>query len=287
MEKRLMRERRAKVIADSIWYPTKSPLTHQGNRVTTLEIILPKVLLAEFNTHRVFTRNFSSSRAIPTKRVNDIESFYPVYWGQNQPGMKALLTEISDENKAKAQKIWQDTIDYCKESCRQLAELGLHKQWANRPNDWHIMAKGIVTSTEFENFLELRDHKDAQPEIAELARDIKECLSESTPLILKHSEWHLPYVLDEERKMYGIEALTKISSARCARVSYMTHDGRKPNILEDFKLHDDLVGSVPIHASPTEHQCTPGEPDKFHKNFYGWIQYRSFIEEKISLLPKK
>ena len=62
----------AKVIRDSI---------SEYNRITTIEISLPKILLAEFGTHRVFSRSFSSSRAIPTAKLLQQDYFEPLFYG--------------------------------------------------------------------------------------------------------------------------------------------------------------------------------------------------------------
>jgi len=271
----------AKIVEDSV--------ARNGKRLMTFEIVLPKVLLAEFNTHRVFSRNFSSSRAIPTAKFNAIESWEPKFWGSNVPGMQSG-DEVSAEAQVEMKRIWDETIAHNKAAAARLSELGLHKQWANRMNDWHTMAKGVVTSTEWSNFFELRNHKDAQPEIRDLAVSIIEAMESSYPVLRQtyssgafdQSMWHLPYVLPEEREQArtqdDINALLKYSTARCARASYLTHGGDKPRPEEDVKLFERLVGSVPRHSSPTEHQATPllFECDR-SGNFFGWKQHRGFI----------
>ena len=258
-----------KIIEDSLY---------KGSRLTTFEICLPKVILAEFNTHRVFSRNFSSSRAIPVKKLTQQDSFKPLYWGKNQAGMQASTEEI--ENISEAEKIWQDAIDYCKNASEKLADLGLHKQWSNRLNDWHTMTKGIVTSSYWDNFFELRSHPDAQPEIKMLSDMMLNKYNSSTQKILQYGDYHLPYTLPEERETLNIETLAKCSAARCARVSYLTHDNEKPSIEKDLELYTRLVGSEPIHASPTEHQAVAGlscNNGNFNSN---WGQFRKFIETK-------
>jgi hypothetical protein len=103
-------------------------------------------------------------------------------------------------------------------------------------------------------------------------------MENSTPTIRLH---HLPYVSEEERQTLDIETCKKISTARCARVSYLTHDGQKPSVEKDIKLHDMLVAARPIHASPTEHQATAVYNEDFIKNFAGWSQYRVEVEKLI------
>ena len=270
----------AKVIEDSI--------SSYGKRITTLQITLPKVLLAEFNTHRVFSRSFSSSRAIPTSKLANQDHFEPLFWGENQAGMQSRGNEISDVETAK--KIWNDAVEYSRKASEQLSALGLHKQWANRLNDWHIVANGIVTSTEWDNFFELRAHPDAQPEIQCLAVAMKNAMAASVPTLLRDDEWHLPYVHIEERsdsfftKPENRLILQKISAARCCRVSYNKHDGGIPSIKEDIALFERLAAARPAHLSPLEHQATPlGRTGDVNTqgNFKGWTQFRKIWEQVI------
>jgi hypothetical protein len=202
----------------------------------------------------------------------------PIHWGANQAGMQAKA-EVSDFKQYVAEKLWRGCGKLACTFAYGMTLIGLHKQVANRITEpWqHISV--IVTATEWKNFFDLRDHPDAQPEIRELATQIKIAMEESEPEELKKGEWHLPYVSEAERTMYSDEDLKKISAARCARVSYLTHDGQKPNPEADIKLHDRLVGSIPIHASPVEHQATPSMTNNWYKNFRGWIQYRVEVEK--------
>ena len=106
-------------------------------------------------------------------------------------------------------------------------------------------------------FLALRDHKDADPNIQEVARLIAKILKDN-PIdkarALSEGEWHLPYITDSERTNVPSELLPKISAARCARTSYKTHDNRTPTLMEDEALFNKLVGSKPSHDSPLDHQ---------------------------------
>jgi thymidylate synthase ThyX len=122
------------------------------------------------------------------------------------------------------------------------------------------------------------------PEIRELAQQIRLAMAGSTPNLLKHGEWHLPYVNEYPSIDVGESAGVRLSVARCARVSYLTQDGRKPDVHEDLALYDRLASQVPLHASPCEHQATPDEwknggprNPKLHGNLKGWIQYRKTL----------
>lgn len=279
----------AKVIEDSV--------SATGKRITTLQIKFHRFILPEFNTHRVFSRNFSSSRAIPTvKLIEQVRTnpALPVHWGLNQPGMQASA-ELAGANLDNAIICWNMAAELAADQAEIMAAVGAHKQVVNRLLEPFLWATGIVTSTEWDNWDSLRRHEDAQPEIHELAVKIHEARENSTPTLLNYGEWHLPYVSIEERndKFFQsrehLQILQKISAARCCRVSYLKHDGTVPNIREDLTLFDRLAGSVPLHASPLEHQATP---DIIHAsgvghsylygNFDGWCQYRKIWEKTLA-----
>ncbi len=269
-----------KVIKDSL-----NP--HNGIRLTTLQLRYPRFCHSEFMTHRVFSRNASSSRAIPIitflRQVwNDPAG--PMHWGANNAGMQAK-TELTGFKLWFAQQAWRWTgRAVCAAVWLTNKIAKPHKQTFNRLLEpWQYISV-IVTATEWDNFFELRNHKDAQPEIRELAIAMLAAMENSTSI---HREYHLPYLTEAEEQAYvdgnlDLDTLLKLSTARCARVSYLTHEGNTPSIDKDIKLHDQLVGSVPIHASPTEHQAFAASDDGFYKNFRGWKQYRIDIEKRLA-----
>ena len=290
----------AKVICDSICNQSKI-------RITTLELEYPRFIHSEFMTHRVFSRNASSSRAIPVAKVIQAvidNPAMPIHWGKNQSGMQAH-EELDDSGKESVERLWIDARDCAVQLAKEMSEVGAHKQIVNRILEPFIHIKVIVTATDYANFFALRDHEDAQPEIRELAVAMKKAIEESTPQLLGIGEWHLPY-LDAEDLSNIYEYLKKgriirdepsgvdtrmmacaISAARCARVSYLTHDGERPTIEKDMELYHHLVHANPPHMSPCEHQASP---DKLspgladwaradqHGNFTGWIQFRHLIK---------
>lgn len=283
----------AKIIADSI--------STTGIRLTTMQLRYPKFIHGEFMTHRVFSRNASSSRAIPTKQlIMDIERdpAMPVFWGKNRPGMQAVQ-EMTREDQDSAIKLWNDARDFAILYAYRLYAMDAHKQIVNRVIEPWSHINVVVTATEWENFFKLRCHPDAQPEMRVLAETMREVKSKSTPVLLQVGEWHLPYVnrdVAEPEKPTGVEwsddndTFIKLSVARCARVSYFTHVNKIPSKEGDLKLYDRLVGSIPLHASPTEHQATPDEvvsnvvhdvnqwrSPNLHGNLIGWIQYRKTL----------
>ena len=283
----------AKIIADSI--------STAGKRITTFQLLYPRFIHAELMTHRVFSRNASSSRAIPVKKMIDMirdSPARPIHWGENQAGMQASV-ELSDEKKIVAKLLWSNAAKKAADIAEAMMNIDLHKQVANRILEPFQHISVVLTATEFDNWFELRAHPDAQPEIQFLAQEMREAMDDSDPVKLKPGEWHLPYVTNEDRYAinafgYPSDTLMKISAARCCRVSYLKHDGAKPSIDDDLKLCERLAGARPIHASPFEHQATPdiltpgnrGQlpgwlSPKQHGNFVGWIQYRKLIEQSF------
>jgi thymidylate synthase ThyX len=265
----------ARVIEDSI--------SQAGVRLTTLQLRYPRFIHAEFMTHRVFSRNASSSRAIPVaKMIEQVRTnpAMPVHWGKNQAGMQASA-EMEGQQLETMMRAWQQAAREAAATAEFMEKHGLHKQVANRILEPFQFISVIVTATEWDNFFDLRAHPDAQPEIQALAVLMKIAMDKSTPKMLAQGVWHLPYVLEDEREKLDLNTLLKASAARCARVSYLTHDGENPTIEKDIALYDRLVGSVPLHASPIEHQATPIDSNEWSGNFKGWQQYRKLVEATL------
>lgn len=253
---------------------------YNGVELITLQLKFPRMILAEFNTHRVFSRNASSTRAIPTKKlIRQIwdDPMMPLVYGSNKSGMQAG-DELTGWRKPAARIVWKLASKFACGFSYLLTKIGLHKQWAGRIIEPWMYTSVVVTSTEWDNFFTLRFHKDAQPEIYDLAEKMFYALVNSDGVV---RVMHLPYVSEPERAKYNYTHCAKLSTSRCARVSFLTHDGKTPEEKKDFDLFEKLVGSIPLHASPTEHQAVAVEPVKFHKNFLGWKQFRSEVEEKF------
>lgn len=254
----------AKVILDSVY---------SGHRLTTLELEYPRYIHSEFMTHRVFSRNASSSRAIPVEKMIEkleVDSIYPIFMS-NQPGMQADV-ELEGDDLDEAYWVWGRAREDAIEHARELIKLGVHKQVANRLLEPFSTIKVIVSATEWDNFFRLRISPDAQQEIQLLAMAIKEAMDNSIPKRLDTGQWHLPYILESEDLPLAI--LLKVSTARCARVSYLNQD-KIVDFVKDKELHDKLLECR--HASPFEHQATPTSEDTVTGNFVGWNQYRYYV----------
>lgn len=237
----------AKVLADSV-----SPA---GHRLTTLEVVFPRIVLAEFNTHRALSRNSASSRAVPVKkRIADVAAspFIPEQFGKNQSGMQASVA-LGEQSAQMARLIWEAAAESAVDSASQLAGMEVHKQLANRvlePFSWHTV---IVTATEWENYFALRVSPFAQPEISRVSELMQAAMAASVPQLLQPTEWHLPLV-DARDAELSLADRIRVSCARCARVSYLTHDGvRDPQ--KDIDLYETLASRG--HMSPLEHVARP------------------------------
>lgn len=344
----------AEVIADSI---TQScdykgyDTSRKEHRITTVALKYPRFIHAELMTHRVFSRNASSSRAIPVERMIEFikeDTAMPIHWGKNQPGMQAreenntpVVTELpclwdtvldDDEDsetfgkylevaykspiELTPEEAWFEARDRAIEVALAFHKAGYHKQIVNRILEPFSHINVLVTATDWDNFFELRDHPDAQPEIKALAQAIKHAMDTSVPEWKARGEWHIPYVEAEDlatiayslelsrEKEYTPENLTRlalqVSAARCARVSYKTFDGKRSTVEKDLKLFEQLASGRPLHASPLEHQAAPATgPFEWinpvsglymisdddvrmkQRNFSGWVQHRAFWEDSI------
>jgi thymidylate synthase ThyX len=272
-----------KVIADSV-----SPA---GVRLTTLQVTFPRIVLAEFNTHRMFSRNSASSRAIPVeKRIAAVEAdpFIPEAFGRNKRGMQAT-DQLEDFEHEEARDTWCRALEAAVGYAKALADVGVHKQLANRllePFCWHTV---VVTATEWSNFFALRCSELAQPEIRKPAVMMREAMKESIPVTLDWGQWHLPYVLPADT-FNNSPALALdwayVSAMRCARVSYLTQEGKR-DPAEDLRRAKELEANG--HMSPFEHPAMAddsllddedGDEPHFLGNFRGWMQARKFLKHE-------
>lgn len=299
----------AKVIAKSV--SSLDP----DRKIITFELEYPRFIHGELMTHRMFSRNAASSRAIPIETM--VESVLdnpavPVQWGLNQSGMQA---KEEHTNPKECITKWGYASEDAVDSANYLRTLGLHKQIVNRVLEPFQMMKTIVTATELDNFYWLRCHADAQPEIRVLAEKMYEADKAKTAQVLQPGQWHLPYVVtyvcpeygnemynldDEDQTELTLEEAKKISASCCAQVSYRKNDD---SLEKALKIWDMLVNMTPVHASPFEHQATPmeqiqcistfggiWEEGKTHQdregcfwsgNFKGWIQHRQLIDNHV------
>ena len=270
------------------------------SRLITLEVTFPRFILAELNTHRVFSRNSSSSRAIPTWRLLDEvrdNPFIPDTFGSYQPGM--VSGQPLDEKTALySKKHWLEAREQAmyhamhlvygkeadnlwisfyhdKKSLPKEVKNGTHKELVNRLLEPFMWQTAIISSTEWENFFHLRCADNAQPQIRTLAEMIRESIDNSTPQELYQGEWHIPFVSAEEKNIMDVYDCLLVSAGRCARISYLNHHNDR-KLSDDIKLAKRLLNDG--HMSPFEHQARPlNDNDIALGNFHGWIQQRHVL----------
>lgn len=301
----------ATIVADSI--------NEFNHRLTTLEVEMPRIILAEFNTHRMLTRNSASSRAIPAKKMIDVVTnnpFIPLRWLKAHSGMQGneYFTDLCgidfkevdrcfqyDEYKHMLSiqyldNRWLEARDYMVSMAEELLNLRVSKQIINRllePFMWH---KVLVSATEWENFLAQRTDPAAEIHMQATAQIIRDALNFSTPRFLKAGQWHLPYISIEDFKHFyllprdtdGIEyPLVYVSAARCAQTSYTVIDQEDKPMDYDklIRLGRNLVKNG--HWSPWEHpSLCMTQAEYSHAKFFrgqqmGWCgNFRGWIQAR-------
>ena len=256
-----------KIVADSI-----SP---NGIRLTTFEWTYPLIIHAEVMTHRMFSRNVASNRAIPVEKMIKAVTenpFIPERFPRNKAGMQnEEWLEGQEAEDAKVQ--WLIARDRAVEQAETLRGLNVHKQITNRILGAFLWTTAVVTATDYNNFFGLRRHEMAQPEIQKVAYPAYDQYHSSEPVFVDYGDWHLPYVSAKEKEEFGEDAIY-ISDGRCARISYLSHG--EDNVPEkDIELAVKLSGNG--HWSPFEHPATPLKDGGYCGNLRGWMQHRKFF----------
>jgi hypothetical protein len=284
-------EQSVEIIKDSIG-PT-------GKRITTMLINHWRCIHPELLRHRLLSFSVASSRAIPYEvQMEQVsgDPMMPILWPKSHKGMQgAEVFEAAPEK-------WCSDMEYHSTGCEldwlcarnnavkiseKLSKYGLSKQLTNRLLEPWVNTRALVTSTEWDNFFELRapwhwHYEDGREEgnyriwedqvnltfpaeynIQDLAIKMRKALQNSTPIQLTTGQWHLPFIEpgDENQliELYGlgiknknyIDDLINISAARCARTSYGKNIGK--SIEDELKLANTLLKEK--HLSPFEHQA--------------------------------
>ncbi len=284
----------AEIIADS--------LNPNLKRLTTMKVVMPRMILAEFNTHRILSKNSASSRAIPFNKMMDAvlqTPFIPLKWMKEHKGMQG--TEyISDTRQIyELQRLWiQSSMDACNRA-QSMNNRGLTKQMCNRILEPYMYHTVIVSGTEWSNFFALRAHEAAEIHMQELANKMLEAYNASEPNKLKGGEWHIPYgdnidLASHKWAFAGFKAgddmpqiiRVKIATARIAGISYtiVGDDGLEEDYEKLIRRHDKL--STSGHWSPFEHCAMALPEDEFGTrdytsgNFVGFKQYRKCFKNE-------
>lgn len=275
----------AQVVADSI--------TDNKDRITTVVLTIPRIVLAELNTHRAFSRNSSSSRAIPLSKMIEMVKtnlFIPTKFQKHHSGMQGS-EYLEGRQEKRARILWKLASRCAITFARLLNNVGVTKQLCNRILEPFMYHTVIITATDWENFIALRAHDAAEIHIQDAAYKIMDALNASQPRLLKPGMWHIPFGDNIKAARIAYECGAKddktpwnvwkwqrrveIATARCARVSYMNFHG-KDDYEADMKLHDRLLQDG--HMSPFEHCAIASKHSSYSGNFKGWIQYRKTLK---------
>lgn len=286
-----------------------------GKEIYTLVCEYPRTVHAQLLTHGVFSKNSSSTRAVPiTTAIDQVISSPAEYvWTINQSGMQGepATTEEAADFEVTYLKAMGQAID----SVKELAAKGAHKQNAGRLLEPFQNIKIVLTATEWANWDWLRDDEDAQGEIAQLARAMKKARGNANIIDLNPGEWHVPFVKrhrnletgklhyylpDEGATELCAEVALDVSASVCAQVSYRKADF---SLEKAAKIKGMLINGRRVHASPFEHQATPiatypsgvwlpcdwqegvTHQDRdgyfWSNNFQSFIQHRSLIPNNV------
>lgn len=287
-------------------FPSAKIIAHSrapnGEELITMELELHRFILPEFNTHRSFSRNFQSSRAVPIEKMIEQvrnDPAMPVHWGKNQTGMAAeeefdVSTWVMDVNymdgsyQSTLTQAWQNAAIQAANTAAMFNIAGVHKQLVNRLLEPFMKTKGVVTATKdaYDAFFKLRCHKDAQPEIKLLAERMKEALDNSVPKLLDYGDYHLPYVNVDINEMLTEEAV-KIACSCNAQVSYRRLDDSLAKALKVYDMLNLPVDGVypedPPHFSPTEHIAKVMEDYKHESFMCGNLHSGTFWQYRKAL----
>lgn len=250
--------------------------------IYTIRMRYPRPIHGEIMTHRVFSRNARSSRAVPVKTMlNEVRNtpYVPWHWGKNQSGMQAdeeCNEPIKDWSLGSKltldrESAWCDAAASACNAAEAFMNAGYHKQNPNRLLEPFSWIDTLITSTDWDNFFWLRTHGAAEPHLQDLAHLVVLAIKETKVKDLYDGEWHLPYITPKDRDAcYKIHShlenadssdegwywLNKISAARCARISYKPFDG-DASYEKEIARYNHLVTDERVHASPLEHQAKP------------------------------
>lgn len=270
-----------------------------SSSLITFSLTYWRAIHGEFMTHRDFSRNAQSSRAYPTHKLLEkvrSEPAGPIHWGKNQPGMQAheehdaLIADPHTGEMVDRHTAWERAAADAAGWAEAFSDAGYHKQLVNRLIEPFSTITTLVTATNYDNWYALRAHADAQPEIQDLAYTMLKVLPSIEYRVLPQKSlrdpraWHLPFISMPERQNSPIYDLLAMSAARCARVSYLTHDREGPTLAKDLDTYKKLVAAEPLHASPLEHQAYNSGESESSANFrHGWVQQRRMLEAAGSM----
>lgn len=299
-----------------------------NDELVTVCVKNPKFLDAEFEKHRMLSSNSSSDRAVPFSKILKREPYLPLDVRTNDRGMQSE-TKLDEESL----EYFYNDLTYLHREIVSILEQWkdqVHKQHLNRYLLPFSFQYKVLTGTvqQWRYFLKLRNRSDVDPNFQIIAKELEKEIAKSAPNNINNS-WHLPFITQEEQNdnELPLKTLIEMSIARCARVSYENHYGKRPSVEEDRDLAHILLErpyesthkgvsvdiNDPIHATTSEHQAVPmpsidldnvsirqldqvlpvgitsvtRDGELWSGNLRNWIQFRKLVEHYGNLSNSK
>ncbi len=263
----------AKIVADSV-----SAIT--GDRLTTVELTIPRVLLpnllADINIARSFTDVLDAPVA-DNMRVLADTPVVPLYWPsatiQNHPA-----PPMRREKAAAARETWLRARDEAVACAETLTTIGAHHSIANRLLEPYLPQRVLLTSTEWRDFFDQRLQRIStdplvSADLTEVTDQVRRLLEKSQPEKLSLGEWHLPYIRSFELNFLPVTQAIQVSIARCN--SGIDPEEEIFNIEQDLEHYAAIMRTAKPALSPLEHVATPASRrEPVHGVTRGWHQYR-------------
>jgi hypothetical protein len=262
----------------------------KGVTLVTASCKYPEIIHPEVLTHRDFSRNSASMRAMPADFVLNMaqaDPFVPKYWSKNQKGMQE---GEAHREPAWCEMAWLAGLDAAIQTSRDLSRLGLHKSIVNRPLQPYLHKQTLITCRveRLGNFYAQRCHSDAEPHMREFAEEFRAAVDEAPAL---EEWWHLPFVTPEEKKWHEPVECAKVSATRSRRVSYcglpsvvdgeLVYPKEPPPWDVDLASAEQMISAEVPHWSPFEHQATYAPDFSIRSNLGDGIeQFRHFLSRK-------
>lgn len=232
-----------------------------GVPVRTFILEYPRYIHSQVMTHRIFSRNATSSRAIKLEKMLkglDKNFVIPKYWGAKQRGMQAY-SQIAPHTQSEAIHVWYEAYKNARRSALALDQLGVHQQVVNRLLEPFMIIRVMLTGDDFDNFLKLRTAHDSQPEIQELALKMQDCIKRAPKA--KVSDVHLPYP----------DYTVAQNIAAAAFISY--NNPPSNDVVKCERMLHKLMADG--HESPSEHVVYEGVKNTKYCNLMaGRMQFR-------------
>lgn len=144
---------KVEIVADSI--------NQQSDRLISMVLTYPRIIHAEMMTHRMFSRNASSSRAVPVEKMIKAireNTFCPFEFQKAHKGMQGF-EYFTGKGKQECIDLWLESAELALQQAEKMKAKGISKQIINRilePYQYYTM---LITGSKecWDNFHSLRN----------------------------------------------------------------------------------------------------------------------------------